>query len=248
MTEEKKTYILKKRDVADIIHSGDPSALEAFLDEPTPVIAQAITELFSKGPVALVGPGVRIVQGALKGNLFKQLAREVTHFREKGQIDESFGEKKYGFQSWVELLMLIDEDRPDEDRLEALKAMFFSINRVNATDADQILGYQLFQVAKRLTSNELLVLKGVYELVGAKGFRAGLNSFTEWAAVVSKHLGHSLVSLIAHADKVLVDNLLLTERVWPDRSGIQEGQPGRLTDLGVKFCENIERYRIEKSS
>ena len=73
MTEEKKTYVIKKRDLADIIHSGDPSALEVFLDEPIPVIAQAITELFSKGPVALVGPAVRIVQGTLKGHLFKSL-------------------------------------------------------------------------------------------------------------------------------------------------------------------------------
>ncbi len=195
MTDEKKTYVLKKRDVADIIHCGDPSALEAFLDEPTPVIANAIIETFSKGPVALVGPAVRIVQGALKGNLFKQFTREVGYFREKGRIDENFGEKKYGFQSWVELLTIIDEDRPDEDRLEALKAMFFSINRVNATDADQILGYQLFQVAKRLSSNELLVVKAVYELVGANRFEAGLTSFKGWAELVSKHLGHSLARI-----------------------------------------------------
>lgn len=247
MTEEKKTYILKKRDVAEIIHSADPSALETFLDEPTPVIAQSIIDLFSKGPVALVGPGVRIVQGALKGYLFKQFAAEINHFSEKGRINESFGERKYGFQSWVELLTIIDEDTPDEDRLEALKAMFFSINRVNATDADQILGYQLFQVAKRLSSNELLVLKAAWELLGASKFRDGM-SFNEWAQAVSEHLGHSLISLIEHADKVLVDNLLVTERVLPDRSGIQQGRQGRLTDLGLKFCENIERYRVEKNS
>lgn len=247
MNEERKTYILKKRDVAEIIHSGDTSALEAFLDEPIPVIAQAITELFSKGPVALVGPGIRIVQGALKGNLFKQLAKEIRQFKEKGRIDESFGETKYGFQSWVELLTIIDEDVPDEDRIEALKAMFFSINKVNATDADQILGYQLFQVAKRLSSNELLVLKAVWELLGKAAFRGDMG-FNEWAEAVSKHLGHSLIGLIEHADKVLVDNQLLTERVLPDRSGIQHGRQGRLTDLGIKFCENVERYRIEKSS
>jgi hypothetical protein len=248
MNDEKKTYVIKRRDVADIIHSGDPEALELFLDEPTPIIAHAIIDLFAHGPVALVGPGVRIVQGALKGNLFKQLAKEVDRLREKGQIDDSFGERKYGFQSWVELLTIIDEDTPDADRLDALKAMFFSINRVNATDADQILGYQLFQVAKRLNSNELLVLKAVYELVGAKRFRPGLNSFNEWAAVVSKHLGHSLVSLIEHADKLLVANLLLTGRVHPDRSGIQEGGSGHLTDQGLKFCQNIELYRVDRSS
>lgn len=248
MIEEKKTYIVKKRDIADIIQSGDPGALEVFLDDPLSVIAQATMEFLSKGPVALASPGVRIVQATLKGYLFKQLGKEVAQLREKGRLDESFAEKKYGFQSWVELLTIIDEDRPDEDRLEALKAMFLSINKVNATDADQILGYQLFQIAKRLTSNELLILKAVYEIVGATGFRAGMNSFVEWTQAVSNHLGHSLVSLVAHADKVLVDNLLLTERYNPDRSGIHLGLSGRLTDLGVKFCDNIERYRVEKLS
>ena len=247
MADEKKTHIVKKRDLADIIHSGDPTALEIFLDDPAPVIAQAIIDLFAHGLVALVGPGVRIVQGALKGNLFKQLAKEVKQFREKGQIDDSFGEKKYGFQSWVELLTIIDEDTPDEDRLEALKAMFYSINKVNATDADQILGYQLFQIAKRLSSNELLVLRAARELVQAGKSKSSVLHFGDWAMGVSEHLGHNLVGLVEHADKVLVDNLLLTGRVGSDHSSVQLSERGRLTDLGIKFCENIERYRLEKA-
>ena len=41
--------------------------------------------------------------------------------REKGKINDRFAESKYGFQSWVELHTIIDDDTPHEDRLEALK-------------------------------------------------------------------------------------------------------------------------------
>jgi hypothetical protein len=244
MADERPGFIVKKRDLADIIRLEDAGALEIFFQNPLGVIAQLTVEFFSSGPKALVGPGVRIVQGALKGNLLSQLAREVDDLRKKGKIDDNFGERKYGFQTWVELLNIIDEDTPDEDRLEALKAMFYAINKVNATDAEQILGYQLFQIAKKLTSNELLVLKAVYELQNDKT-KTGHGGFIEWAQAVSKHLGHSLTSLIDHADKALVENQLLSERFFPDRSGIH-WLNWRMTDLGVRFCENIERYKVEK--
>lgn len=245
MSKEEKTYVVKRRDLAEIIHSADASALEVFLDEPTPVIAGAITELLSKGPVGLAGPAVRIVQGALKGVLFKQLAKEVHHFKEKGQFDESFGDRKYGFQTWVELLTVIDEDAPDEDRLEAMKAMFYSANKINATDGEQIVGYQLFQIAKRLSSNELLVLRAAHELFRKGPMRPG-SGFRHWATAVAQQLGHNVTSLIEHADNALVDNQLLSERGLPDRSGIQLSDKWRLTDLGIRFCENIERYQIDK--
>ena len=242
---ENETYIVKKRDLAEIIHSADPGALEAFLDDPVAVIAQATLEMLSHGPIALAGPAVRIVQGALKGSMFRQLAKEIKDLREKGKIDEDFSRNKYSFQSWVELLTIIDEDRPDEDRLETLKAMFFAVNKVKANDGERILGYQLFQIAKKLTSNELLVLKAVYE-IHKSGSAGTLLSFREWANIVSGRLGHSLTSLIDHADSALVANRLLSDRYSSDRSGIH-GQNFRLTDLGLKFCENIEHYRIEKS-
>jgi hypothetical protein len=245
MAEEKETFVVKKRDVADIIQLRDPDALEIFLSDPIPVISRAIIEFMSHGPVALIGPGVRIVQGALRGELFQQAAKEVKDLQEKGKIDKNFEQRKYGFQSWVELLTVIDEDTPDEDRLDAMKAMFYSANRVNATDGDQILGYQLFQIAKRLSSNELLVLKSAYELSRRRPMPSSAG-FIDWARGVSGHLGHNVVSLIEHADRALVDNQLLSERTLPDRSGILYPDKWRLTDLGIKFCENIERYQTDR--
>ena len=68
------------------------------------------------------------------GKVFEQVQREFRQLREKGRIPDDFAAKKYGFGSWGELLITIDDNTPDEDRLEALKAMFYSINKISATD------------------------------------------------------------------------------------------------------------------
>ena len=120
--------------------------------------------MLAEGPKQLAVYGGKIAQAALKGHLFEEVAREVNRLREKGKIDENFGETKYGYQSWVQLLTIIDNECPDPDRLEALKAMFFSVNRVNAADWEKVLAYQLFQIAKEVTSSQLLLMKACYEL------------------------------------------------------------------------------------
>jgi hypothetical protein len=159
MSETDNSYIVKQKDVAEIILSENSSALEEFLKDPLAVIAGAITEALAHGPKAFAIPVVRVAQGALKGKLFQQFAQEIKDLCEKGKIADKFAERKYGYQSWVELLAVIDEETPDEDRFEALKSMFYAANKINATDAEQIMAYQLLQIAKKLNSNDLLVLK-----------------------------------------------------------------------------------------
>jgi hypothetical protein len=48
-----------------------------------------------------------------------------------------------------------------------------------------------------------------------------LSGFRDWAALVSKHLGHPLIALIEHADEALIENQILSEREYSDRSGVQ---------------------------
>jgi hypothetical protein len=241
---EGKSYIIKKRDFAEIIRTENSSALEEFLKDPLAVIAGAITEGLANGSKALVGPAVRIAHSVLRGKLLQQFAQETKELQEKGKLANDFAERKYGYATWVDLLTVIDREAPDEERLEALRAMFYSANKVNATDGEQIAAYQLFQIAKRLNSNELLVLKTVYSIRESFGATGG---FRQWAEKVCYTAGHGIVGLVELADNALVENGLLTERQLGDRSGINAGN-GRLTDLGLKFCDNIERYQIDKKS
>jgi hypothetical protein len=119
--------------------------------------------------------------------------------------------------------------------------MFLVSNKINASDGEKILGYQLFQIAKHLSSNELLVLKTAFVLQDTNQNTASPISQRDWVSGVARVLGHNLSALVRHADKVLVEAELLEPGINYSVSG------HRLTDLGVAFCKNIESYRIEIS-
>src|SRR5580698_9707952 len=101
---DQNNIILKPRDYSDIIKLEDPRILEEFLDEPATFIAETITGALATGKSGVMASGGRIVQALLKGQHFKQFSQELRAFREKGIIPADFAEKKYGFQTWVELM------------------------------------------------------------------------------------------------------------------------------------------------
>jgi len=186
--------------------------------------------------------GGRVAQAALKAQLFKQWAAEFHRWRKEGRLKEDFAEAKYGYQTWAELMTIIDEDTPDVDRLEALKAMFFEVNKVDASDSERILGYQLWQIAKRLSSGELLLLKTIYEnretyaKVGHTGYRG-------WAEFMANKIGHGIVGLVDLHEKKLTELSLLTARYGSDLSSISTPN-ARLTDLAIRFRASVESYTI----
>jgi|SRR5229473_269994 len=152
-------YIIKPKDPSAIVRLQDPTVIEEILENPLPVLAEIVTGYIETGNGFWAGFGARLAQAALKGRVFEQFGREFKQLRDKGKIPDNFAEKKYGYKSWVELLTVLDEEVPDEDRLEALNAMFYSVNKIGVTGGEKIANYQLFQLAKRLTSSQLLLLR-----------------------------------------------------------------------------------------
>src|SRR6266566_2559984 len=190
----------------------------------------------------------RIVQAIFKAKLFQQVSREIKELREKGKIPDDFAEKPYGFDSWVELFRVIDEEAPNAEKLKAVKAMFYAVNRINVSDAERILNYQLFQIAKNLTSGELLLLKIIYEEYKSGGFPRGAQhkSLGEWAKRIAEKCGHKLGALVERDERALVNQGLISGHTNPGHpSAMVNENNERLTDLGIRFCENIQRYEIE---
>jgi hypothetical protein len=238
--KENETHIIKPRDIADIVKAPTNDSVGEFLEQPLLASIESITGFLASGPKEWTLAIGRIVQAPLKAKLFEQVAREINEFRNKGKVPDNFAEQKHGAQTWTELFTMIDQECPDDERLDALKAMFFSVNKVTAEDAERVLQYQLFQIAKKLNSNDLMVLKAVYESaeVNAK------NTLREWMEAVSHHLGHALSALVERGEVNLVEHRLLSPRLEPDRLRVA---PHRLTDLGTKFCDTIKWYHIEKN-
>jgi hypothetical protein len=184
---ENESVILKPRELlSDAILTQNADELAKFMDQPTTAIAEAMTALLAAGPKAWIGIIGRLVQATLKAKLFPQISQEIKDLREKGKIPDDYADEKkykYGFKSWVELLAFIDEETPDADRLEAVKAMFYGVNKINATDGERILNYQLLQIAKKLTSGELLLLRAIFEACQNSDFGTGSTMpLTQWAA------------------------------------------------------------------
>src|SRR5262249_8674650 len=125
--------------------------------------------------------------------------------RTKGKLPVDFAEKKHGYNTWVDLLKLIDDECPDEDRLEALKAMFYAANKVNATDGERIVAYELFQIAKTLSANELLILRVLWELEkeGHGAIAAG-----QFYKEAQQRLGHTQTDLVILGFKNLPEKRL----------------------------------------
>src|SRR5437764_6325149 len=120
MTEqnENESIVQKPRELfSDAILTENADELAKFMDEPVSAIAEAMTGWLAAGPKAWMMMTGHIVQATLKAKLLQQVSREIKELRDKGKIPDDFADKKYGFQSWVELLKAIDDETPDEDKL-----------------------------------------------------------------------------------------------------------------------------------
>jgi hypothetical protein len=242
-------YIIKPKDPAAIIRLQDPTIIEEILENPLPVLAEIVTGYIQTGNGFWAGFGARLAQAAFKGRVFEQFGREFKQLQEKGKIPENFTEKKLGYQSWVELLMALDTETPDEERLEALKAMFYAVNKIDADDAQRFLAYQLFQISKRLTSGELILLRTVFQAYSSGQFHArGVEAIEIWCRDMAGRMGHGLSALVMRDQSALEQEHLITARVgdaatYVERNQRVNSEAARITDLGKRFCENINEYQ-----
>jgi|GEM_PF-866767 len=237
---EELSIVTPERDYSDIVHLLDPEVLG---NSSLSSIAEIVTGALAVGKAGMLVSGGRLVQALLKGRLFKQFAAEFKKLREAGKIPDDFAEKKYGFQTWVELMTIIDEESPDADRLDALKAMFYEVNKAKATDGERIAAYHLWQIMKGLSSGEILLLKTAFEQRAAyKPSSPVYPSYDDWAIFMAQSIGHKITGLIRVHEKKLTEMGLLSARIGdPNRI---DPSNARLTDLGIKVCENIKNYQL----
>ncbi len=236
---------------SDSILPQNRDELAKFMDQPFSAIAEIIMGALATGSKGWPLIAGRIVQGALKGQMFQQVNRTIKDFREKGKLPENFTEQPMGAKTWTELFQIIDEETPDEVRLEAIIAMFMAVNRPNKTDQEKIIDYQLFQAAKRLNSGELFLLRNLYDLYKLS-WQATQPYGTpmiveEWAEAVAKKIGHNLPTLVVRDERKLVTEGLLSNYVSSSDALPHQAQVKtenvRLTPLGVRFCGLIEEYQ-----
>jgi hypothetical protein len=236
-------YVIVARDYADIAHLENPSVIERILSgsrtEKVAYVSALLTSGLSK--YALAGP--RVALAAMAVEALTDFGKEVSEWIRDHKIPEDFSGRPSGYQTWVELLQEIDSNPVDADRLRAMKAMFLAANRVDVTDGESILAYQLFQIARMLKSGQLLLLSACYAVFRSGNFQRNETiPAATWASKMANKVGHGLKSLVEQDEKILIGSGLLNLR---RNMELQVSEyDARLTDLGIKFCQNVEEYQV----
>jgi hypothetical protein len=234
------------RHLPDDLRSSE--AVRALLSDPISTTTALITAALASGRQDVVLAGGRVVQAVLKGRAYQQLGQELGELLKKGKIRKDYAETKYGFQSLVELMTLIDSEAPDEDKLRAAKAMFIAVNSADSLEGEAFLRYQLFRIALKLSGSQLVLLGICQKLHKSRTFNQSTAPVAQnWLSVVANQIGHRVLTLIERDETALVDYGLITPRLLADRSGVNLDS-ARLTDLGLSIGELIESYSGEVAS
>ena len=77
-----------------------------------------------------------------------------------------------------------------------------------------------------------------YEIYRKQEFPRNIGRFDEWVTVAAQRLGHNVLSLIRLDDQALAE-LGLVE------NNDLGGRNTNLSDLGIKFCEEMQKYHLE---
>ena len=208
------------------------------LANPGITLSEVATGVFaSKSELPLIG--ARLVQAMFKGNLRIQLGRELKDLHEKGKIKEDYFASNDAQATLHELLDFIDsENIADEERLKAMKKIFFYMISPDINDADRPLAYQLLQISKELRGVDILVLKTVYYLRRRyHDIPIDLVRDKNWGDVIAVESGLKFSSLIVPVESKLNKLGVINNDNYDIRTGGNYG----LTGLGEALCEYILR-------
>jgi hypothetical protein len=125
--------------------------------------------------------------------------------------------------------------------LDALKAAFYAVNKINSSDADQILSYQLWQIAKKLTSGDVILLRTLFR---ERSKVLSNNSRQILDCHIAQESGFQLSDLVNSHFKNL-GSLSLVDISAHDRFLPVNPTRNYLTDLGLKFCQNIDEFEFD---
>ncbi len=218
------------------------SQISSELVQLVPDLSKFLTPQVTTDPVA-------IITAVSSGILFRKLTSFVQEYNEKKEKKEVRENSDSTEDSIQELLTILKESTSDEQKLKAAKILFFKSVHPDTLEAEQIVLFNLLQICKRLSGNEILVLKAAYELsqhqfgpkVERDGyFKANSSRYRQaWFNLVAAQLGHSIASLVEATEERLEAEKLISHREERSTPTYHPAGEFRLTDLGVKFCEYL---------
>lgn len=214
---------------------------EEVLDETEQALVAGIAGILSSERKDLFLSAGHILQ-RIRGKSFLEAFREEWgRYVEKGKVKPDFLGSTQQFNSLHELLTALDTPQTDDVTLELLKKIYLVSASDTSLAADSLLPIEYIRLAKKLSGTSLLILFANHRAYTKHG---GITSggADKWVKLILAESGLQFPSLVENYEQELIDTRLIADRDYSDRSGIRRQETLRLTDLGLSFCEFINKY------
>ncbi|MFA5799462.1 MAG: hypothetical protein WC840_00715 [Candidatus Peribacteraceae bacterium] len=180
-----------------------------------------------------------IVQRQRKEGWLHAFLIELNALCEQGKVKEDYMNTKQGQECRQELLDSLDKDKPDQEKLEAMKKIFLEAAKAPEDQWESNHPQQLMKVCRTLASEELIILGVAYHLFSSleQGAVEKISSSAEqWPATIAKHSnGRISEGMVYFYEEDLVKKQLVGEKVHSDKSGVRYAHRCRLSPLGVEL-------------
>lgn len=184
----------------------------------------------------LMIPG-RLVQAARNNKFLHQLAKEFEDLKEKGEIKDDYEKTEQATSCLQELLAALENPPVDEIKFKALKSIFLKAATEKISTRNDATPQLLMSVAKSLTATEILLLAAIYQIGKGKVATEIKTGAQRQLQFLAQNSQLSTTGLVEFTEGKLIEKRLISDRDYPDRSGVKQGSHFRLTDFGLKLCE-----------
>jgi hypothetical protein len=189
-----------------------------------------------------------LLQRVRGGHFLKRLLHEINRYRTAGKIKDDYLTTEQSYTCLQQLLDFVDQDSPDEVRFSAMQAIFLTTATESLSSRDDHLPQQLQEIARGLSSADVLILSASYDVAQNTDWRAtnttGAPGATTsvWVEHVLQRTGLRFAEIVRLRERSLIEKNLLSRHLYDDGSGFRLTNNYRLTDLGFHLCRFIQAY------
>ena len=223
----------------------DKQQLRKFMGNPTKAIAETFLGIMKTDKGAWLDSGVRLFDSLLKNRLIQQLVSEIERYQSEGKVKMDYMETDNNRMALKEVLKIIDEAPPDEEKFKAIKSLFLCNVEEGASGEDQMLTYQYLLLVNLLNSGEVMVLKAIYNIAKGRSRPAVSLELIDgqhrenWYKAIARQAGFNHVPLSElYAEKLMALRLIDDAK----RQHLDLRNNNMLTSLGLSVCEFITKY------
>ncbi|MDF2636106.1 MAG: hypothetical protein K0R78_2980 [Pelosinus sp.] len=223
-------------DGSELVSQEQRNKVAQYYKDNLLVTAQFFTGLASSKRTEIFKSVGHVVQGMFSDKFLGNLQKEVNNYILAGKIKEDYIISEQNLMCFIELLRNLEENLPDPNRLELLRKIYIVTATEDINDRDSPLPLQFMQMARELTSGEVLVLFAMYRLEGTSvnsqaGFIKQLieESGLEYTEIVTRiHQSLFNKGFVKSVNDGLATHSILIRDLF--------------TPLGRAFCDYVMHY------